>query len=148
MKEYKIKISETLSKIVNVMAETDEEAIDKVKGMYNNETILLDYDDYENVDFEIIEIDKKCDFETVFILKKDTKLTEIDEILKKIKELFNISHTEYVGIKKLAYKIKRNSEGYYMLLNINGYQSFVPELEKYYSKNEKILKYIILKTEK
>lgn len=48
-----VKITETLSKVVSVEADSVDEAISKVKDMYKNEEIVLDYSDYDgNTTFE------------------------------------------------------------------------------------------------
>ena len=52
MKTFEIEIKETLSRIVKVKAKTENEAFAIVKQMYNNEDVILDSDDF--VDVEII----------------------------------------------------------------------------------------------
>ena len=49
MNKYSIEIEEVLQRNVKVEAETEEEAIKKVKEMYNNEEIILDYNDLESI---------------------------------------------------------------------------------------------------
>ncbi|WP_428027188.1 DpnD/PcfM family protein [Arcobacter sp.] len=74
-----IKITETLSKIVSVKANSVAEAINKIEDKYNNEKIVLDYSDYDgNVIFEenIDSFDSKKDFlinEVIEYLIKDEK---------------------------------------------------------------------------
>jgi len=49
-KIYSFEIRETLSRVVEIEAETEEEAIQKVEQEYKNEEIVLDssdFDDYE-----------------------------------------------------------------------------------------------------
>ncbi|MDY0315529.1 MAG: DpnD/PcfM family protein [Bacteroidales bacterium] len=46
MKTFEIEVLETLSRIVSVKAENQNNAILKVKEMYRNEEIVLDADDY------------------------------------------------------------------------------------------------------
>ena len=41
-KTFNILIEETLARYVEVEAETDEEAVDKVRDMYQNQEIVLD----------------------------------------------------------------------------------------------------------
>lgn len=43
---YKIKVQETLERIVEVEASSIDEARGKVEEMYNNEEIVLDYSDF------------------------------------------------------------------------------------------------------
>lgn len=49
MNKYSIEIEEILQRNVKVEAETEEEAIKKVKEMYNNEEIILDYNDFKSI---------------------------------------------------------------------------------------------------
>ncbi len=55
MKEYKIQVTETSSRIVEVTASDAEMAGRIVKKMYMDEEVVLDYADYDYVDFNLIE---------------------------------------------------------------------------------------------
>lgn len=46
MKTFKIEIQEFLSKIVEIEAKDVSEAISKVRELYRNEKIVLDYSNY------------------------------------------------------------------------------------------------------
>ena len=51
MKTFYIAITETLNRIVEVHAETKNDALYKVKDAYDNEQIVLDSSDFIGVDF-------------------------------------------------------------------------------------------------
>ena len=51
--KIRVRITETLQRDVMVEAETVDEALDKVKEMYNNEEIILDEGDYVDTDYDI-----------------------------------------------------------------------------------------------
>ena len=51
MKKYKIKVIETLSKVVEVEAEDYVSAFEKVEDMVNCEDIILTADDFERREF-------------------------------------------------------------------------------------------------
>jgi len=53
MGTFKIEIQEFLSRIIEVEAETKDEAISKVRELYRNEEIVLDSDDYVTTEIEI-----------------------------------------------------------------------------------------------
>ena len=59
-KEFKIEITETLIKKVSVQAKDKYEALEKVKEMYSKEQIVLDYSDFYDNDFKVIEKEKEC----------------------------------------------------------------------------------------
>ena len=52
MGKYKLEITETLQKIVEVEAKNEREAEQIVKEMYNNEDVVLDYQDFVDIDFK------------------------------------------------------------------------------------------------
>lgn len=59
-KDYKVEITETLSKSFYVNAESLEEAEDIIREKYNNCEIVLTADDYDNdVEFEVEEADPR-----------------------------------------------------------------------------------------
>ncbi len=65
MKTYKIEIEETLTKVVEVKAENQEEAYDKVYDQYVNEEIVLGSEDYsDDTKFYLIDEDynRICEF--------------------------------------------------------------------------------------
>ena len=55
MKVFEVNISEMSSKIVKVEASDAEEAYNKTRDMYYSEEIVLDYSDFDDVDFEVLE---------------------------------------------------------------------------------------------
>ncbi|MBU0473312.1 MAG: DpnD/PcfM family protein [Bacteroidetes bacterium] len=55
MKTFKYEIQETLSRIIEVEAQTEDEAYLIIKEMYSNEEIVLDSSDY--IDTEIKEFE-------------------------------------------------------------------------------------------
>lgn len=55
MKTFQVEVLETLSRIVEVQAVNEYEAIRKVKAEYRLENIVLDSDDFVDVNFDILE---------------------------------------------------------------------------------------------
>ncbi|HCJ51127.1 MAG: protein dpnD [Shewanella vesiculosa] len=52
MKTFEIEIKETLSKIIEIQANSIEDAIKKATLLYNNEEIILSSDDYLDTEIE------------------------------------------------------------------------------------------------
>lgn len=52
MKEYTVKITETLKRTIIIKADSDEDALLKVKEQYDNEEIILGSEDYDGTEFE------------------------------------------------------------------------------------------------
>jgi hypothetical protein len=55
IKKYRVRIVENLKKIIEIEAESKEDALAQVKHAYNNEKYVLDYSNYESTDFSIEE---------------------------------------------------------------------------------------------
>ena len=55
METYKVRITEYLSKIVEVTASDEEMAMRIVKDRYFDEEITLDYGDFDEVEFNMYE---------------------------------------------------------------------------------------------
>ena len=55
MKEFKVEITETLQAHVTIQAKDRYEALEKVKEMYSNQEIVLDYSDFLDNEFEVID---------------------------------------------------------------------------------------------
>lgn len=55
--KFNIKITETLSKIIEVSAPDEEQACFLAHEAYDNGEIILDYSDFDVVDFDIVDVD-------------------------------------------------------------------------------------------
>ena len=54
MNKYKIEITENLAKIIEVNANTEEEALEIVKKMYEDEKIVLDYSNFIDNEIQLL----------------------------------------------------------------------------------------------
>ena len=54
---------------------------------------------------------------------------------------------EYWGLRGLAYRIKKNRKGHYMLLGIDAKPTFITEMERQLGLNEDILRFMTLRVE-
>ena len=57
MKEFEVEVVETLIRVVVVEAMDEEDAIKFVKYDYNNAELVLDSDDFFDVDFNVVNKD-------------------------------------------------------------------------------------------
>ena len=53
MKKYRIELTEVLSRVVEIVAEDEEEALQHVKAMYQNCDLVLDASDYVKTEFSV-----------------------------------------------------------------------------------------------
>lgn len=106
---------------------------------------VLDY--LADYDIEINEA-KTNKFEGVILLNVDIPIKKSQEIIDKIKEIvYNLTEVKNIGVRKLAYDIKKNKEAYYIDFYFEDNSENIAELERYFRINDDILKFIIIKKE-
>lgn len=94
-------------------------------------------------------MDKK--YEAIFIIKNNENIEKVEEVIDKINnmvisEYCDIFHKDKIGVKKLAYEIKHEREGFYYLINFKT-QNENQEINKISIKIntiEEVLKHIII----
>jgi len=52
--KFRVKVTEILQKIIEIDAESNEEAESIVRRQYNSEDIVLDSEDFNDVEFEVL----------------------------------------------------------------------------------------------
>ena len=57
----------------------------------------------------------------------------------------NVEQVNELGKKKLAYEIKKNKEGYYVVYDFEAKPSLIAELERNYRITDEVLKFIVVK---
>ena len=91
-------------------------------------------------------------YECVFIARQDLSSNQVDELVDQYKKIItdhkgSVSRTEYWGLKKLAYEIKKNSRGHYTSMNIDAPFDAIEEMERQMRINEDLLRYLTLKVD-
>ena len=91
-------------------------------------------------------------YESVFIARQDVAQTQVDSLgeqFTKIVEGLNgkITKREYWGLRNLAYRIKKNRKGHYVLLNIDAPAPAIAEMERNMRINEDVLRYLTVKVD-
>lgn len=88
-------------------------------------------------------------YETVFIVKNDISEEQIREKISNIEELIvkngKITKAENLGLKKLAYAVKKYTQGYYYIIEFESKPELIIELERIYRITEEILKFIVVR---
>ena len=64
-------------------------------------------------------------YEHIFIARQDISASQVETITADLTKIIEgldgkVAKNEYWGLKNLAYKIKKNRKGHYVLLNIEG----------------------------
>lgn len=92
-------------------------------------------------------------YETVFIMRQDVSSQDINSITKNfitiVEEMGGtLVKREYWGLRTLAYIIKKNKRGHYMMLGFKTNHQAIQELERQYKINEDIIKFATFKVDK
>ena len=89
-------------------------------------------------------------YEAVTILESNTEEVRIEEIIEVIKDKIiadegKVTKVEKIGLKKLAYEINKNPQGYYVVIQFESKKDTVAEIERYFRITEEIIKFIVVK---
>lgn len=92
-------------------------------------------------------------YETIFIARQDITANQVESLAKQytsvIKEYGGeVFKTEFCGLRNLAYKIKKNRKGHYVLMNIAVKPEGIQEIERQMKINEDVLRYLSVRLEK
>src|ERR1700743_443468 len=91
-------------------------------------------------------------YEHLLIARQDISAQQVDALATHLKTIVEgeggkIEKQEYWGLRGLAYRIKKNRKGHYVLLNINAPSKAIVELERQNKINEDVLRYITVKVD-
>ena len=91
-------------------------------------------------------------YEHLLIARQDISAQAVDALATHLKTIVEgeggkVEKQEYWGLRGLAYRIKKNRKGHYVLLNINAPSAAVIELERQLKINEDVLRYITVKVD-
>src|SRR5580698_1766966 len=86
-------------------------------------------------------------YEHLLIARQDISAQQVDALATHLKTIVEgeggkVEKQEYWGLRGLAYRIKKNRKGHYVLLNINAPSKAVVELERQNKINDEVLGYI------
>lgn len=92
-------------------------------------------------------------YEISFIARQDFSKKQIEDITSNINNLIQkhkgfITKIEYCGLKPLAYPIKNNKRGYYVIIYIDTDETTIEDIKNSLRINEDLLRYLILSVEK
>jgi small subunit ribosomal protein S6 len=89
-------------------------------------------------------------YESVFIARQDISSNNVEELAGQLQQVAEtngakVTKTEHWGLKNLAYRIKKNRKGHYVMFNIDGPAEAVHELERTMRYNEDVLRYLTVR---
>lgn len=93
------------------------------------------------------------EYENVIIVKSNLTEKGLSELLSKIedkiREFAKITEKEDLGIRRLAYEVRKNNEGHYFVyqfeVNDDLKNKAISEIERFYRITDEVIKFIIVK---
>ena len=93
-------------------------------------------------------------YECVLIARNDVTQQQVEAVADTIAAQFEadgqggqIQKREYWGLRSLAYRIKKNRKGHYMLLGIDAPPVSISEMERQLGLNEDVLRFMTIRVE-
>ena len=93
------------------------------------------------------------EYENVIIIKSDFSKEETSKVILKIenniRNFAEITKKDDLGIKKLAYEIRKNNEGHYLVYQFQVEEKMrefaIREIERFYRITDEVIKFLIIK---
>jgi small subunit ribosomal protein S6 len=91
-------------------------------------------------------------YENVFIARQDISGAQVDALADTFTQLVadnggEVKKREYWGLRNLAYRMRKNRKGHYVLLNLSAPPAAVVELERTMRINEDIIRYLTIRVD-
>lgn len=89
-------------------------------------------------------------YETIFIVRPNAGESETTEVIDKATAIVDntggtVIKVDKWGLKKLAYLIKKETQGYYVYIDYAGQPASVAEMERIFRIDDRVLKYMTVK---
>ncbi len=91
-------------------------------------------------------------YECVFIARQDVSATQVDSLSDTFEQIISdnggsVERREYWGLRTLAYRIKKNRKGHYVMFNLDAPSDAIQEMERNMRLNEDVLRYMTVRVE-
>ncbi len=91
-------------------------------------------------------------YENVFIARQDISSAQVDNLVESFKGIISegggsVEKTEYWGLRSLAYRMKKNRKGHYVMMNIEAPSEAVQEMERQMRLSEDIIRLLTVRVE-
>ncbi len=91
-------------------------------------------------------------YESVFVARQDITVAQADALSADFCKIIEdhggkIAGVERWGLRSLAYKIKKNRKGHYLLINIDASGEAIHEMERQMRLNEDVLRYMTIRVD-
>lgn len=91
-------------------------------------------------------------YEHIYIARRDISSQQVDNLTENLTAIINdgggnVTKTEYWGLRNLAYRIKKNRKGHYVLMNIDSPYPAVAEMERVLRLNEDVIRTMTIRVD-
>lgn len=91
-------------------------------------------------------------YESVIIARQDVSTTQVETLIEEFSAIIekaggSIHKKEFWGLRGLAYRIKKNRKGHYVMLNIETDSETLNEFERIMGLNEDVLRFMTIAIE-
>lgn len=91
-------------------------------------------------------------YENVLIARQDISGAQVDALADSLTQLIadnggEVKKREYWGLRNLAYRMRKNRKGHYVLLNLEAPPAAIAELERTMRINEDVLRYMTIRVD-
>ena len=91
-------------------------------------------------------------YESVLIARQDISTAQVETLVDEFSKIIengggSIKKREYWGLHSLAYRIKKNRKGHYVMLNLEADSATLNEYERIMGLNEDILRFMTIRIE-
>lgn len=92
-------------------------------------------------------------YESIFIARQDVSAAQVDSLADGFEKIVtdnsgSVERREYWGLRTLAYRIKKNRKGHYVLFNLDAPSEAIQEMERNMSLNEDIFRFMTVRLAK
>ena len=91
-------------------------------------------------------------YECVFVARQDLTGAQVETMAKQYTSIIKedggqVGKIEFCGLRNLAYPIKKNKKGHYVLMNVTATPAAVKEVERQMKINEDMLRYMTVRVD-
>lgn len=91
-------------------------------------------------------------YESIFIARQDIPASQAEALATQFADIIkanggSVTKTEQWGLRNLAYRIRKNKKGHYVLFNLDAPAAAVAEMERNMRLNEDVLRFLTVKVE-
>ena len=91
-------------------------------------------------------------YESILIARQDISGAQVDTLADTLTQLVadnggEVKKREYWGLRNLAYRMRKNRKGHYVLFNIDAPPAAIAELERTMRINEDVIRYLTIRVD-